>query len=233
MYPGHVHPPTTRPYHLRPDVIEIHRAIGGFITAFSEVVARMRRQMELLISNAEGSTPAAQSAVLPGNPLLAILFDKMTADPIRAAYFAMASSVGDLNDADRSVRNALQGLVQYYIAMRNDIAHADWSVGWEVADSGDVVLPMAHKIRASKDGAEVARLPFTATSLGAEVVHLHYLAGLIGVFGDVCIERQLGGEKRPSDLLVVYRAMDVGKAVRERDGTQTLLWPRTKIDLSS
>jgi hypothetical protein len=42
-----------RPYHLRPDVVEIHQAIGGYITAFSEVVATMRHGIDLFLTPME------------------------------------------------------------------------------------------------------------------------------------------------------------------------------------
>ena len=39
-------PESNPPYHLRPDVMAIHRAIGGYVTAFSEVVSTMRRGID-------------------------------------------------------------------------------------------------------------------------------------------------------------------------------------------
>ena len=90
----------------------------------------------------------------------------MTADPIRGAFFAISSEVGDLNDEDRSVRKALQTIVQYYIQLRNDIAHADWSVGWTVADTGELIQPSAHKAKVAKDGIAYISLPFTPEQIG-------------------------------------------------------------------
>jgi hypothetical protein len=199
-------------YHLRPDVIEIHRAIGGYITTYSELVAAMRYGIHQFLS-----PPDTDEWHHPPNPLLDILFNQMTADPIRAAYFAISSHVGDLNDADRTVRNALQGLVQYYTSLRNDIAHADWSVGWALADSDEPVLPTAHKIKVSKDGISNIQLALTAEKIGKEINHLGMLTSLIRTWAEACRRRQQGDKsRRPSDLLEVYASPTVGKAVRLR-----------------
>jgi hypothetical protein len=73
----------------------------------------------------------------------------------------------------RSIRKALQAIVQHYIRLRNDIAHADWAVGWEVADTGELVPPAASKFKLAKDGIEHTSLPFTAEQLRREIDHLH------------------------------------------------------------
>ena len=201
-----------RPYHLRPDVVEIHQAIGGYITAFSEVVATMRHGIDLFL------TPP-DVEFRPPDPLLATLFAQMTADPIRAALFAISGQVGDLNDEDRSIRKALQTIVQHYIRLRNDIAHADWTVGWEVVDTGELLPPSASKVKVVRDGIEHTSLPFTAEQLRREAGHLHQVTSLLRMWINVCRKRQVGDlSTRPSDLLAVYKTSeDVGTAVRVRD----------------
>jgi hypothetical protein len=200
------------PYHLRPDVVEIHQAIGGYVTVFSEVVAAMRHGIDLFL------TPT-DVEFRPPDPLLETLFAQMTADPIRAALFAISSQVSDLDDDDRSIRKALQTIVQHYIRLRNDIAHADWTVGWEVVDTGELVPPAASKVKVAKDGIEYTSLPFTAEQLRREIDHLHQLARLLRIWINVCRKRQVGDlSTRPSDLLYVYKTSeDVGTAVGVRD----------------
>jgi hypothetical protein len=200
------------PYHLRPDVVEIHQVIGPYITVFSEVVATMRHGIGLFLGPADAE-------LRPPDPLLETLFAQITADPIRAALFAISSQVGDLNDEDRSIRKALQTIVQHYIRLRNDIAHADWAIGWEVADTGELVPPAASKIKLAKDGIERTSLPFTAEQLRREIDHLHQLDMLLRIWINVCRKRQVGDlSTRPSDLLYVYKTSeDVGRAVGVRD----------------
>jgi hypothetical protein len=199
-------------YHLRPDVVEIHQEIGRYITVFSEVVTTMRHGIGLFL----GPTDAE---LRPSNPLLETLFAQMTADPIRAALFAISSQVSDLNDEDRSIRKTLQTIVQHYIRLRNDIAHADWAVGWEVVDTGELVPPAASKFKLAKDGIEHTSLPFTAEQLRREIDHLHQLNRLLRIWINVCRKRQVGDlSTRPSDLLYVYKTSeDVGRAVGVRD----------------
>jgi hypothetical protein len=80
-------PESTDPYYLRPDVMTIHRAIGGYITAFSEVVSTMRHGIDRFFTPAEVT-------FRPLDPLLETLFAQMTADPIRGAFFAISSQMG-------------------------------------------------------------------------------------------------------------------------------------------
>jgi hypothetical protein len=199
---------TERPSHQRPDVVEIHRAIGGYVTAFSEVVAVLRQGIDIFLA------PIDVKYRRP-DPLLEILFAQMTADPIRAAFFAISSQVGDLNDDDRSIRKALQALVQHYIRLRNDIAHADWSVGWMVAETGASIPPAAYRVKVAKDGVEHTSLPYTPEQIAAEIAHLHYLRRALGIWATACRRRQVGDlPTRPSDLLSVYRTSEkVGTAV--------------------
>jgi hypothetical protein len=195
-------------FHHRPDVIEVQRAIGGFITAFSEVVVSMRRGIESFL------LPAGQEW-MPGNAIPEILLAQMTADPIRAAFFAISNEVADLNDADRAVQRALQNLVQHYISLRNDIAHADWSVGWEDVETGEWVNPFARKVKITKAGLRTSRVPFDANDLHREVGHLYQLRRLLDVWGEVCRRRQVGNlDQCPSDLMNVFRTREaVGTAV--------------------
>jgi hypothetical protein len=199
-------------YHLRPDVVKIHLAIGNYITAFSQVVAVMRHGIDLFL------TPA-DVEFRPPDPLLETLFAQMTADPIRSALFAISSQVGDLNDPDRSIRKALQTIVQHYIQLRNDIAHADWTVGWVIADTNEVLQPTAHKIKVVRDGIEHTSLPLTSEQLEREVGHLHQLDRMLRIWIDVCRKRQRGDLSiRPSDLLYLYRTSEtIGMAVGIRD----------------
>ncbi len=205
-------PGSELPYHMRPDVVEIHRAIGNYITAFSQVVATMRHGIDLFLA------PKDVEFRLP-DPLLETLFAQMTADPIRSALFAISSQVADLNDPDRSIRKALQTIVQHYIQLRNDIAHADWAVGWVIADTNEVIQPTAHKLKVVREGIEQTSLPFTAQQLEREVSHLHQMDFMLRIWIDVCRKRQRGDlSERPSDLLYLYRTSEeIGTAVGVRD----------------
>ena len=154
------------------------------------MVATLRHGIDLFLASVDVK-------FRPPDPLLEILFAQMTADPIRAAFFAISSQVGDLNDDDRSVRKSLQTMVQHYIRLRNDIAHADWSAGWEVADTGELIPPTARRVKVAKDGIEHTSLPYTPEQLERR-------------------QRQVGDlSTRPSDLLSVYQTSEkVGTAVR-------------------
>lgn len=202
-------------FQVRPDVVAIHRAIGGYITAFSEVVSTMRHGIDRFF------IPADVTFRQP-DPLLETLFAQMTADPIRGAFFAISSQVGDLNDEDRAVRKALQTLVQYYIQLRNDIAHADWAVGWEDADTGEPDQPRAHRTKVGKDGIIHTALSITAEQIELEIGHLNQVRRMLSIWASECRKRQTGDmSSRPSDRLYVYKTSEaVGTAVgiRKKSG---------------
>jgi len=154
-------------------------------------------------------------------------FAQMTVDPIRAALFAISSQVGDLNNEDRAVQKVLQGVVQYYTQIRNDVAHAEWLVGWELSDTDDQVPPTAYRIKVTKHGTEGRWLPTTPEQLERQAGHLHYLDNVFRTWINECRKRQVGDlSTRPSDHLYVYSTNDaVSRAVGIR-GTQPE-WPPT------
>jgi hypothetical protein len=51
------------PYHMRPDAVEIHRAIGGYITAFSKVVTAMRHGITIFKGGGYSSGDVLRAAV--------------------------------------------------------------------------------------------------------------------------------------------------------------------------
>jgi hypothetical protein len=86
----------------------------------------------LLRTHIRHAYPNAQPARRPREnlrwqtPLINILFTNMTARPITESFFAMCMHVVQLNEEEIAIK-ALQNWTQRHIAVRNDIAHADWT----------------------------------------------------------------------------------------------------------
>ncbi|MRH92917.1 hypothetical protein GFY24_36805 [Nocardia sp. SYP-A9097] len=77
-------------YHEEPSVVQLHRAIGGYVTIFSELIAQMRRDITTYFE------PVTVEHSLAGNPLLDVLFASMTAKPIVEAFSLSARLARDM-----------------------------------------------------------------------------------------------------------------------------------------
>jgi hypothetical protein len=174
------------PYHLRSDVVEQNQAIGRFTTAFSEMVATMKQWLHNFL------TPADEEFPWPSNPLLHALTGPMTADPIRSAFFGMCAILGEFDESDRKVIRALQALVQREIELRNQVAHADWTLGWTDHQTGNPVEPTAHKVRITKSGVANEVVDLNASLLQREALRMDHITSTLHVVGNVCRNRQRG-----------------------------------------
>ena len=58
-----------------------------------------------------------------------LLLGEAPASAIANAYFGLCRTLGELDDDEQKVCNALRKDVQQVIETRNDIAHGDWSIG--------------------------------------------------------------------------------------------------------
>lgn len=203
-----------RGYHEDPSVIQLHRAIGGYITVFSEVVARMRQQIAVYFE------PESVEFEL-GNPLLDVLFSSMTAQPIVNSFFALSTHVGDLDETDLRIRNALRRAVNDEVSYRNDLAHADWSVGWVDMDTDEPVPPAAHKIKSQDGVPRFSNLGITTSDVIGHINELLRLRQLVHTFGGVCRLRQRHFPVRVAHILEVVPADPAG-------GTIVQFWPEAE-----
>lgn len=191
-------------YGERPDVAALHRAIGQYITAFSEVVVELRRGIGRFLHADEAGEPLWWHPP----PQLAVLLDRMTAGPLGSGYFAMSGTVAELSDADRAVRDALLRIYSACVALRNNIAHADWDVGWADATSGEIVVPRAVKTRVSKDGPEPVALAIDASLIAEEALKLHVVTRSIRAFTESCLALRSGdSDARPAVALRIYESV--------------------------
>ncbi|WP_197373471.1 hypothetical protein [Mycolicibacterium baixiangningiae] len=197
-------------YHNQPDVIQLHRVIGGYIDRFSSLIAYMRQAILMYFAAPEDIYPVHMK------PLLDILFATMTAKPITDAFFAMSTRVGNLDEAELAVRNALRRRVEEHVTFRNDIVHADWSIGWTVADTDEPVPSAAYKIKNKSGVPTMGSLDISTNDIVDQINELQSLYDLVMAFGNTCRKRQLG-QGRVSDVLEVVPASPTGgTAVRKK-----------------
>jgi hypothetical protein len=182
----------------RVEVVRIQSSIGRYVAMFSLIPRRMRDEIVTMVTG-----PRATDT-LPVT-LMQTLLAKMTADPLRSAFFAMASQMVDFDAENRAIVAALQAEVQFQIKLRNDVAHADWSVGMR-SRKGEVITGEARRMRVSKaDGAQHSLLTLDADALFAESQRAYELSEFCGVFGLNCRVQSAGHTSpRLSQLLEVF-----------------------------
>jgi hypothetical protein len=198
-------------YHEDPKVIQLHRVIGGYIAIFSELISGMRYQMYRFLAESEGN-PFSQS------PLIEILFANMTARPLTDSFFAMCLEVAPLDEREIAIKRALQSWTQRHISIRNDIAHADWTIGWAVVDTNEPVPPTAAKTRMAGGRLVREQLPLDTSDIIQHINDLEHLKVATAAFGQSCDSMRTGHDNRVSELLETYDVPEISaKRVRRKD----------------
>ncbi|GIG26905.1 hypothetical protein Cde04nite_31490 [Cellulomonas denverensis] len=174
----------------------LHRSIGGYITMFSEMTASMRQQIGAYLAPVDVEFPISDR-------LLDVLFASMTAKPIVDAFFSLSTEVGKLDADEAAIRNQLRRRVNEHLAFRNDLAHAEWSIGWQDADTGERLPPAALRIKSSEGVPRLQDVGISSQVIGSHIDEVNQLRRLVMVFGRCCRARQRGHDVRLFDLLAV------------------------------
>ncbi|MBH0110987.1 hypothetical protein I6E81_12490 [Salinibacterium sp. NG22] len=194
-------------YESYPEVQQLHRSIGGYTTNFSELISSMRNALETFLA------PPDMEFVQP-DPLLRILFVSMTAKPISDAFFAMTGSVAELDERGKAIRRTLRNSVSAQISFRNDIAHADWSLGWEIVDTGERVPDTAFKTKSIGGELQHVNLNMGTNTIIRNINLLQELTESVRLFGEVCRDVQCAREpKRLHELKIIPAASGVSARV--------------------
>lgn len=199
-------------YHEQPEVMQLHRTIGGYITVFSELTAVMRRQM--------GAYMAPVAVEVADNRLLDVLFASMTAKPLIDSFFAMSTEVGGLDEQGLAIRRQLRRRVDEHISFRNDIAHSEWSVGWEAVDTGERIPPTAHRIKSFDGVPRLTNVGITANGIVQHINAMNHLREAVLVFGRACRARQCGSDVGVSSVLALGDETSGGIPVRRDSGQE-------------
>lgn len=187
------------------EALGVQTGIGTYVTAFSKVPAQMRDSMIGMIVGP--NAPAAKTS------LMHTLLSKMTADPLRSAFFAMCFQVAtDLRDEDRTILRILEAETQFQIKLRNDVAHADWHVGISDRTTGELAPAEARRMKVDRQaGAQHVVLPFTAEFLGSEASRAFELATCCSIAAITCRDQMEGPHWRPSNALEWFHDESAGR----------------------
>lgn len=188
--------PPVRSYHELPRVREFHRALGGYVEIYSQGISAMRHGIEAFLAPEGERHPR-------GNPLFHILFAGMTAKPISDAFFGMATVAAELAPSEVSIRNALRREWETQTSFRNDLAHAEWAVGWEDAETGEPVPPGSTRIKNVDGVPTLTNLSIDTNVIIGEINRLIPLVRKIQRFAWACRDRQSGEIQTITDRFVV------------------------------
>jgi len=197
-------------YHEDPEVIQLHRVIGGYITIFSQLISGMRQSMYRFLGEPDAAT-------YPRNRLIGVLFNNMTARPITDSFFAMCLEIAEFNQQDLAIKRTLQSWTQRHISVRNDISHADWEIGWVFHETDEPVPPSATKTRMSGGRLVNEHLRLGAKDIVNHISDLEHLRIYVAEFGRACESIPTDMPYHPSDILEVYDVPEISaKRVRAR-----------------
>ncbi len=193
-------------YFSNPEVVEFHRAIGTFTASFSEMIAEMRHGVVTFLVPDDGRNQET-------GRLFDVLFATMTAKPIVDSFFALAKAVGRLNEKDDAIVRAIRKTVSEQIAFRNDIAHADWNMGWETVDTAEPMVPSGRRIKTIAGIPQDQELGITLEKFSERIVVQDELTRSIRGVARLCGMRKQG------------------EGVLLRDRFQLSRWPGTGITI--
>ena len=198
--------PDVDSYHKLPRVMHFHRALGGYVEAYSQGLAAMREGIECFLT--QRAVPNGRS-----HRLLPILFAGMTAKPLADAFFGMATAAAELDADELIVRNVLRGDWEHHTAFRNDLAHAEWQVGWEYADSGEPAPPASIRIKNVGGVPTLTDMGIDTNGIIAEINLLIPLVAKVRAFADACRDKQVG---RADSIMGAFRVIDPVGSERRR-----------------
>ncbi|MDQ6526458.1 hypothetical protein RB608_22755 [Nocardioides sp. LHD-245] len=187
------------PYERRPEVRELHNSIGLYMTVFSELASLMRRSIHEFLAPTGEEFP-------PPNRLLDVMFANMTAKPLADSFYSMAREVGNLEATDVAIKNRLRRETQQHISFRNDLAHAEWSIGWENAETGGAIPPSSVRIKSVDGVPRLKDMGITTSDLYRAVRYLRVHIDQVRFVARTCRDRQRGNrDPRLADQLALVQ----------------------------
>jgi hypothetical protein len=174
---------------------EAHRAIGHYITEFSQLVACMRWYMAARAAGGGQEREEREEREVAEIPL-----GVMQAKQICDTFFHMCRQTNDLNENERAIEKWLRGAVGRAVTQRNNYAHGDWWVGLPATDE-KLSAPHLLRIRprpSAERAAELAAVPVHTLDKQAE--ELSSLLECVREFGVICLEQPARRARSPDAM---------------------------------
>jgi hypothetical protein len=178
-----------------------HRALGRYVTVFSQLVLTMRDMMVRHLGRPQEKPRIAELA-----------FGGVTAEPITNAFFAMSRMLMNHEADELKTAAKLRSEVTDALSLRNRILHGDWYIGYWSTTGGDpsppkLVAPWVEHVVPSR-----TKNPFAPVevNLDQESDHLERLALLVQEYGRVCfglhyLQRQGRGGVRVAEVVLIRK----------------------------
>lgn len=154
---------------------ELYQALGGFVSNFELLVQNLRTALVFLMSGNNGRQDFIQSALaeLSADPMLRVF----------KATFAIAINEcgGDEKQLARG-RDVLKDVcrrTQDMIAIRNEIVHGTWFIGWAGVGDEDFSVASGGKTKNTRDGVEHRQIDRTKVEFDLHSESCLQLADLI------------------------------------------------------
>jgi hypothetical protein len=198
---------------------EAHRAIGHYITEFSQVIACMRWCMA---ARAAGGVEEREEREVAEIPL-----GELQAKQICGAFFHMCRQTNDLSASEQKIEKWLRNAVGKAITDRNTYAHGDWWVGLPGTEE-KLSEPFLLRIKprpGEEKAAKFESVPIRA--LDKKAGELESLLMHVQTFGLICLEQPAARPRSPDGTWRgTARPVRVEDALEMRDNLVRLKPPK-------
>ena len=200
-----------------------YRAIGRYIVEFSELVWAMRGMIE---THLNGPLAGADTEDEPRvGASVELLLGEATAQYIANVFFATCREVGELDESELDVTNALSDAVNKVIEERNHIAHGDWIVWFPGTP------PWVTRTRPARKTGPRKSEDYPPEDLERKTDNMEALTDLVVTYGDLALglwmliksEDGTIHERRPDELRVRDVLIKPKKAPVEATGPKAHL----------
>jgi hypothetical protein len=139
---------------------EIYQEIGKFAVQFEMLTHAFQMGIQQILSKSG----------LANSNLTNIILADQTAYPLKSMLQAMLAEVGNFDDSDRVISNAIFKEAGELIEKRNDIIHSTWFVGWASETDTEFGTTDSVKYTKGKLGAGIKSFTFSASEFSQLVV---------------------------------------------------------------
>ena len=174
---------------------DAYRAVGRWFVEFSRLIFHMRLQVEQRLAKHELDPRIGTVAMRPAGP-----------GAVNEAFFGMCHLLGNLDQGEKKIAEALQVNVDRAIRRRNEFAHGDWWVGFGAKADGSSGDPFLTRTRKGDTFWTTRDVP--VGQLDALSNDLRTRTNYVTEFGEMCLAPERsefiwGHSVRPKDVFVI------------------------------
>jgi len=163
---------------------ELYANIGEFVVKFEHVCHAMQTTITFIM----------QGEGLRNQQVAHIVLAGYTADPLRTLLESLIGEVITLNDNEIKIIKNIFARIQKLTAVRNDIVHSTWFIGWGNETTQDFSEAPGYKLHKNKQGIATKSFKYQAEDFAAYILEANKMSALVmRLFG--CITGNFSIEK--------------------------------------